>query len=220
MSTHAVPPMTILAPIPMAQGESRAPPQAGITAAATRMFLFFFCSSLGWESSRVLCWPCASVVVPLSWLMVGSPFRAAIWTLPSTSLLTSNSVQLPEAGDPVTPPAGGRQQFRGRNGYAAVLQLFRARTLAPVAWMLATESAFVRTRSPEKIADDLAMLPPLRYPLGPTLQMGLGYSRIAQPPDPRKRFKFRLLKSKRFVPSIYDLSGRLHDDLLCRRYLR
>ena len=38
---------------------------------------------------------------------------------------------------------------------------FKTRTVEPVALMLATESEFVCTKSPKKMADDLAMLLPL-----------------------------------------------------------
>jgi hypothetical protein len=63
--------------------------------------------------------------------------------------------------------------------------------------------------------------PSICDPLGHAPATGVWATlRIAQPPDPRKRSQLRLLKSKRFAPSIYDLFGRLHDELLCGRYLR
>src|ERR1017187_4242325 len=109
IKTHTVPPATMPAPIPIAQGESSIPPQPGTAAAATLRFRLFssFCDC---ESSRVVCWPCGSVVVPVSSWIDRSPFRAAIWTLPSTSL-TSNSVQTSETGDTVTPPARVASNF-------------------------------------------------------------------------------------------------------------
>src|SRR5580704_2069321 len=103
--------------------------------------------------------------------MVRSPFRAAIWTLPSTSL-TSNSVQAPAVGDTVTSPAEVDSDFevdmvtppcsnRTLLPSYCTRESFRTRTLEPVAFMLATESALVCIKSPEKTADDLAMLLPL-----------------------------------------------------------
>ena len=96
-----IPPTTIKAPpAPTAMGEFRIPPDApGEVPAAgfLRFFLELGCaceSSCGMPSSRVVCCPWASRVAPLASLMVRSPLRAVICTVPSTSR-TSNSVKPP-----------------------------------------------------------------------------------------------------------------------------
>src|ERR1700683_391576 len=170
-TAHTVPPTTRPAPIPIAQGESKNAPVAGTYAPATRFSFFYFCFSVCRESSRVVFWPCASVVGPASSLTLRSPFRAAICTRPSTSL-TSNSVQTPETGETVTLPTRVASSFevemltppcsnfRSLPSYWTRESL-RTRMLEPVASMLATESAFVCTKSPENRAEERAMLLPL-----------------------------------------------------------
>src|SRR5579864_3694376 len=108
-STHVATPAMAAAPIPIARGELSAPPPAAGAAPAAR-FLFFFLSLLSllsdWpeDSSRVVSWPCASKTVPFSSVIDKSPLRAAIRTVPSTSL-TLKSVHAFEAGETFTSPA-------------------------------------------------------------------------------------------------------------------
>src|SRR5579862_617498 len=118
VKAHTAPPTIRPPPIPMATGLLRMPPlapAAGSTPAAPFFFflLLLFCaweSSCDEDSSWVVCCPCARVEVPLESLMVRSPLRAAISTLPSTSL-TSNSVHTLARGVMVTPPARVASSF-------------------------------------------------------------------------------------------------------------
>src|ERR1039458_7085840 len=82
--THTATPPTTPSPPTIAAVELMTPPPAPTAAPAARFFLFFFSVSL--VSSRVVCWPCVTVVVPLSSCTVTSPLLAAICTRPSTSV--------------------------------------------------------------------------------------------------------------------------------------
>src|SRR5208282_5035422 len=82
--THTATPPTTPNPPAIAAVELMIPPPDPTAAPAARFFLFFFSVSL--VSSRVVCWPCVTVVVPLSSCTVTSPLLAAICTRPSTSV--------------------------------------------------------------------------------------------------------------------------------------
>ena len=92
-----------------------------------RCFLFFFFllfSAAGLVSSRVVSWPCASVTTFLPSLMVRSPLRAKILTVPSTSV-TLNSVHAFDAGVTFTSPAVAAIPFEVDTVTLAVLNVHR-----------------------------------------------------------------------------------------------
>ena len=94
------------APIPIASGEFSNPPLAAGQAPGAR-FLFFLLLflSVSWEdASRGISWPWATMTTSLPSLIVRSPFRPVIHTIPSTSE-TLNSVHAKEAGVTFTSPA-------------------------------------------------------------------------------------------------------------------